>query len=206
MSKLPDVSTPLSPHTYAGMVEQELLERFEESEIQRVLQSWRLLDKDYYHKQNVGEEGKEDDMMVQECHSYLPGLPIRPFWKSDDFDWATYLKSNYQKIRNEFDTVQADMQRLQEEGNNIWAGALTEDAAAYGKGWKTLVLMDRGRWAKDNVKLFPTTAKVVHDSGVPVTEVFFASMDGPSKIEVSLCAPFLLECWIFSYRSILFRC
>lgn len=190
-TEFPDVSAPLPPHTFAGMVESELLERFEESEIERVLQSWRLLDKDYYHKEYVGEEGKEEESdMFQECHSYVPGLSIKPFWNPDEFDWAAYIKSNYEKIRKEFDAVNADSLRLQEEGSNIWAGALSEDAAAYGEGWTTLVLMDRGRWEPGNVKLFPNAAKVVHDSGAPVTEVFFASMKGPSEIKV--CFAFAL--------------
>ena len=33
------------------------------------------------------------------------------------------------------------------------------------------------------MNLFPKAAKAVHDSGVPVTEVFFASMEGPSSIK-----------------------
>jgi aspartate beta-hydroxylase len=183
-SSLPDTSTPLHPHTFAGLVERGLLERFEEKDVERVLQSWRLLDKDYFHKEYLGEAGKEDSSdMVQECHSYLPGLSIQPFWNSEDFDWAEHIKSKYSQIRKEFLAVNADMQRLQEEGNNVWAGALTEDASSYGKGWKTLGLMDRGRWDPENVNLFPNTAKIVHESGVPATEVFFASMKGPSEIK-----------------------
>lgn len=183
-SELPDIHTPLSPNTFAGMVERGLLERFNEKDIQRVLASWRLLDKDYYHKEYVGEAGKEDESdMVQECHSYVPELSIQPFWNEKDFDWAAYLESKYPEIRKEFDTVNSDMKKLKEEGNNIWAGALTEDASSYGEGWKTLVLMNRGRWDPVNVNLFPKTAKAVHDSGIPATEVFFASMSGPSEIK-----------------------
>jgi aspartate beta-hydroxylase len=182
-SSLPDTSMALPPNTFAGMVEQGLLERFEESEIQRVLASWRLLDKDYYHKEYIGEPGKEDTSdMLQECHSYVPGLSISPFWNAQDFDWAKYIETKYPQIRKEFLAVNNDMQHLQQEGNNIWAGALTDDGAAYGDGWKTLVLMNRGTWDPVNVNLFPNTAKVVHDSGVPATEVFFASMKGPSSI------------------------
>jgi len=184
------------------MVERELLEKFEESEIERVLQSWRLLDKDYFHREYVGEEGKEEESyMVQECRSYVPGLSIKPYWNPGEFDWTAYIKSNYKKIRKEFDAVNADMLRLQQEGSNIWAGALTEDAAAYGEGWKTLVLMDRGRWAPANVQLFPNTAKIIHDSGVPATEVFFASMKGPSEIKVSFA--FALGC---ASSSVYFAC
>jgi aspartyl/asparaginyl beta-hydroxylase (cupin superfamily) len=182
-SRLPDTSTPLAHHTFAGLVEKGLLERFEEPAIKRVLQSWRLLDNDYFHREYVGEPGKEENSnMFQECHSYLPGLSIQPFWNPDDFGWTNSLKSKYKQIRKEFDAVNADMERLQQEGNNIWAGALTEDAAAYGDGWKTLVLMDRGRWDPENANLFPNTAKAVRDCGVPATEVFFACMKGPSKI------------------------
>lgn len=181
---LPDITTPLSPTTFAGMVERGLLERFDEKDIQRVLASWRLLDKDYYHKEYVGEPGKENESdMLQECHSYVPGLSIKPFWNAKDFDWANYLESKYPEIRKEFDSVNSNMKKLQEEGNNIWAGALTEDASSYGVGWKTLGLMNRGRWDPVNVNLFPKTAKAVHESGIPATEVFFASMTGPSDIK-----------------------
>eukprot|EP00980_Cylindrotheca_fusiformis_P000656 scaffold160_cov136-Cylindrotheca_fusiformis.AAC.3 len=180
---LPDTSKRLAPHTFAGLVEKSLLERFEEADIERVLQSWRLLDQDYFHREYHGEPGKEEQSnMLQECHSYVPGLSVQPFWNPDDFDWTSRLKSKYRQIRKEFDAVNSDMERLRKEGNNVWAGALTEDAAAYGEGWRTLVLMDRGRWDPDNVNLFPTTAKAVHDSGVPATEVFFAAMEGQSKI------------------------
>ena len=181
---LPETRTPLSPNTFAGMVENGLLERFEEKDIERVLASWRLLDQDYNHKEYVGEPGKEAESdMVQECHSYVPGLTIKPFWDTTDFDWAAFLEKKYPEIRKEFDRVNADMQTLKEKGNNIWAGALTEDASSYGEGWKTLVLMNRGRWDQVNVKLFPKTSKAVHDSGIPATEIFFACMTGPSEIK-----------------------
>jgi aspartyl/asparaginyl beta-hydroxylase (cupin superfamily) len=182
--RIPDTTKPLSPETFAGMVENRLLERFDESKIQRVLASWRLLDQDYEHNEYVGQEGQEGSSdMIQECHSYVPGLPVKNFWNAQDFDWIKYLERNYKSIRKEFLAVTADMQQLQKQGNNIWAGALTEDASSYGIGWRTLVLMNRGRWDPVNANLFPTAAKAVHDSGVPVTEVFFASMDGPSSIE-----------------------
>mmetsp|Transcript_446 Transcript_446/g.837 ORF Transcript_446/g.837 Transcript_446/m.837 type:complete len:312 (+) Transcript_446:1-936(+) len=165
------------------MVEAGLKERFDEKEIVRVLTSWRLLEKEYYRNEFVGEDPDVDCDMVQECHSYVPGLSIKPFWNSEDFSWANDLKSQYSEIREEFDTVMSNMAKLKKEGNNIWAGALTTDAAAYGEGWRTLVLMDRGRWDPVNAKLFPKTAKAVHKSGVPATEVFFASMEGPSSIK-----------------------
>ena len=183
-SSLPDTSRPLHPHTFAGMVEQGLLERFEESEICRVLTSWRLLDQDYYHNEYVGDpEQKGRSNMIQECHSYVPGLSIKSFWDTKDFDWAKFLERKYNDIRREFKSAMSDRQQLQKEGNNVWAGALTDEASSYGTGWKTLVLMNRGQWDPVNVQLFPKTAKAVHQSGIPATEVFFASMDGPSEIK-----------------------
>jgi aspartyl/asparaginyl beta-hydroxylase (cupin superfamily) len=183
-SSLPDTSRPLAPHTFAGMVEEGLKQRFNEKDIERVLISWRLLDQEYYRKEFVGNDpGVDSEDLVQECHSYLPGLSIKPFWNPDDFDWTKYLESHYSDIRKEFDGVTKDMTKLKQEGNNVWAGALTQDAASYGEGWKTLVLMDRGRWDAVNANLFPKTAKAIHDSGVPATEVFFASMAGPSEIK-----------------------
>jgi len=181
---LPDTRTPLSPNTFAGMVEKGLLDRFEEKDIERVLASWRLLDKDYNHKEYVGEPGKEAESdMVQECHSYVPGLTIKPFWDANDFDWASFLEKKYPEIRKEFSRVNSDMNKLKQQGNNIWAGALTADASSYGEGWKTLVLMNRGQWDPVNVNLFPKTSRAVHDSGIPATEIFFACMEGPSEIK-----------------------
>jgi len=181
---LPDTSQSLNPNSFAGMIEKELKRKFNETEIQRVLTSWRLVDQGYYRKEYVGDEIEDDDTyMIQECHSYVPGLTIKPFWDPKDFDWAMSLESCYSDIREEFDTVTANMQRLQREGNNIWAGALTEDASSYGEGWQTLVLMDRGRWDPVNANLFPKTAEAIYKSKVPATEIFFACMEGPSSIK-----------------------
>ena len=183
-SNLPDTSQPINPNTFAGMIETGLKERFNETEIERVLTSWRLVDQQYYRKEYVGDDVEDEDTyMIQECHSYVPGLTVKPFWDEQDFDWAKNLESKYAEIREEFDSVMGNMQKLKQEGNNIWAGALTEDASDYGTGWKTLVLMDRGRWDPVNANLFPKTAEAVYASGVPATEIFFASMDGPSSIK-----------------------
>lgn len=142
------------------------------------------MDKDYNHREYVGEPGQEENSsMVQECHSFVPGLSVTSFWDKSKFDWVKYLESNYAAIRKEFDAVNGDMKDLKERGNNVWAGALTDDASSYGEGWKTLVLMNRGRWDPTNVEMFPKTSKIVHESGIPATEVFFASMNGPSEIK-----------------------
>ena len=80
-------------------------------------------------------------------------------------------------MKREFDTAMANSERLVEKGNNVWAGALTDDASSYGTGWKTLVLMNRGMWDIDDTNLFPRTAKAVRDAGVPAAKaVFFAKM------------------------------
>jgi len=181
---LPDTSRPLNPNSFAGMIENELMQKFNETEIQRVLTSWRLVDQGYYRKEYIGDGIEDDDTyMIQECHSYVPGLSIKPFWDPQDFDWAISLESCYSDIKEEFETVTANVRRLQREGNNIWAGALTEDATSYGEGWKTLVLMDRGRWDPVNANLFPRTAQAIYKSKVPATEIFFACMEGPSCIK-----------------------
>ena len=214
--RLPDTSVPLSRSTFAGLVEQALLERYPEHDIQRILTSWRLLDQDYFHQEYVGtykqkkkaevdragEDGDNDQQlqheheleraapdMVQECHSYVPGLQIEPFWDTKQFGWSNYLEAHYPEIKKEFLAMNQQLvheqqhQQQQQRGNNIWAGAITDEAAAYGTGWTTLALMDRGRWDAENVQLFPITAQAVRDSGCPCTEVFFAKLDGPSTIQ-----------------------
>ena len=209
-------STPLPLHTFAGQVEQALKDLFPESEITRVLQCWRRLEADCEYKAEVVEEEEEEEevvvrkeqeqqqdndddnednkkskenLRIQQCHSYVPGLSIREFWPIETFDWAIRLQEEYgTAICEEFArhvTTASDKERrlLQEQGNNIWSTALTEEAvASYGQGWKTLVLMDRGIWDETNVQLFPITAKAVYDANVPAVEVFFASMDAYSSI------------------------
>lgn len=181
---LPEVA-PLPPHTLAGQVERGLLHKFGgEEAIQRVLQSWRFLQVNYEHHEYFGVHADPDQSLChQQCHSYVPGLTVQEFWENSAFDWTEKLAAKYSAIRQEFRDVTADMARLQQEGNNIWAGALTDDASSYGLGWKTLVLMDRGRWDPVNVNLFPVTAQAVHDAGVPAVEVFFASLQPNSNIK-----------------------
>lgn len=184
---LPDVA-PLPPHTFAGQVEHAMIERFgqgDEQPIFRVLQSWRFLETNYEHREYHGKnhDNPEQSLCHQHCHSYVPGLSVKEFWENESFDWTQKLASKYNAIRKEFLDVTQDMKRLQEQGNNVWAGALTEDASSYGVGWKTLVLMDRSRWDPVNVNLFPVTAKAVHEAGVPAVEVFFASLQPDSNIK-----------------------
>jgi Aspartyl/Asparaginyl beta-hydroxylase len=184
------------------MVEQALVERFfpdeeRQRQRQRVVESWRLLERGYVHDEFVGvtkfQRSAETSQCKQHCHSYVPGLSIREFWDIDDTcfatgpsgkNWCQFLQSKYPQILREFQQVTANLDQLKAKGNNIWAGALTDDASSYGEGWKTLVLMDRGHWDPVNVNLFPVAAKAVHDSGVPAVEVFFASMQPHSQIQM----------------------
>ena len=128
-----------------------------------------------------------EDLRVQQCHSHVPGLTVQEFWKdatstetTKDLAWTDELQTKFgAAICQEFTNVlQQNAQTLSEQGNNVWSAALTEEAAAnYGRGWKTLVLMDRGVWDETNVQFFPQTARAIHEAGVPAVEVFFARMD-----------------------------
>lgn len=188
-SVLPD-TTPLPTHTFAGMVEQAMVEKFGSSQdIQRILTSWRLVEMGYEHKEYAGPSNVSPDQSQchQHCHSYVPGLSIREYWDVEDSKlqpWTNKLSKSFKDIQNEFARVAlTNSEQLAQQGNNIWAGALTEDASSYGTDWKTLVLCDRGVWDPINVNLFPKTAKAVRDAGVPATEVFFASMKPHSVIQ-----------------------
>jgi aspartyl/asparaginyl beta-hydroxylase (cupin superfamily) len=189
---IPETS-PLPPHTFAGMVEAGLQERFG-SDCARIIESWRLLESDYEHREFVGTNSElnaaaaESSNCHQQCHSYVPGLKAVEFWDTtadaQQDVWAKKLSKQYKALKREFTQVTADMEQLTEKGNNIWAGALTEDASSYGVGWTTLVLMNRGQWDPVNVNLFPVTAKAVRDSGIPAVEVFFASMQPHTSIQM----------------------
>ncbi|KAL9182404.1 hypothetical protein ACHAXT_013056 [Thalassiosira profunda] len=186
----PPTTSPLSPNTFAGQVEQALLSKFPASKIERVLQSWRLLELDYEHREFVGDQQSppitdaETSRCYQHSPSYVPGLKAVAWWDDvDDLPWAKALSKSYPAIREEFLSVMLNPDKLESEGNNIWAGALTTDAESYGEGWKTLVLLNRGQWDETNAKLFPVTSKAIHKSGVPAAEAFFASMKPQTSIK-----------------------
>lgn len=187
----PPKTKPLSPLTFAGQVEAALITKFGgPGSIQRVLDSWRWAEMDYTHKQFMGpmQDPPALDPKSSHCHqlapSYVADLTCRQFWDESQFDWAKKLADSYDDIKEEFVRATSDMDGLVKKGNNIWAGALTDDAAGYGEGWKTLVLINRGMWDPVNARLFPRTAKAVHESGVPAAEVFFASMQPGSDIKL----------------------
>lgn len=179
-------TNPLADHTFAGQVEKAIIQKFGEESTQRVLESWRLLDMEYEHRQRIDDVSSnvnpDSSFSYQHAHSYVPGLTCKSFWNTNDFEFCEKLKKSYKIIRKEFLSITKDASKLIEEGNNVWAGALTEEAGGYGLGWKTLVLMDRGMWDSTNCHLFPKTAKAVEKSGIPCVEVFFASMEANSNI------------------------
>jgi len=186
----PDVTQPLSPLTFAGQVERALLSKFEEDKIERVIASWRLLEKDYDHREFVGPQqsppilDSEESRCWQHAPSFVPGLKALQWWDNvDDIGWAQSLKNSFEDIRDEFVEMMENPKRLQSEGNNIWAGALSTDAESYGEGWKTLVLLNRGQWDETNAKLFPRTSKAIQKCGVPAVEAFFASMKPNTSIK-----------------------
>jgi len=206
---VPPPTVPLNPdkNSFAGMVEGALLQNFEASSIQRILDSWRWLDMGYEHYEFVGPQQNppipavtSDTNCFQHAPSFVQGLTARTFWGNennnnegdDDNDelsssslpeWCRSLEQKYPQIKEEFQRVTSDMESLEKQGNNVWAGALTEEAGSYGTGWRTLVLLDRGMWEPTNVQLFPQTATAIRDCGVPATEVFFASMQPHSDIQ-----------------------
>ena len=140
---LPETS-PLPPHTFAGSIEKALIEKFGEEDIQRILKSWRLLEQGYEHREYVGPSNMDpkDSNCHQHAPSYVPGLFAQEFWNVEQFSWAAPLQAKYKEIKEEFTRVALqNADNLQKEGNNIWSGALTEDASSYGMGWKTLGML-----------------------------------------------------------------
>ena len=190
VTNLPSTSVPLSPNTFAGKVEQALMQRFKPSKIDRVITSWRLAEIAYEHREFVGNQQSPPitDAATSRCYqhapSFVPGLKAVAWWNNaeDDIAWAKSLSESFESIRDEFVSVISAPDKLS-KGNNVWAGALTADAESYGEGWKTLVLLNRGHWDENNAKLFPITSRAIHESGAPVAEAFFASMKPKTSIK-----------------------
>ena len=66
----------------------------------------------------------------------------------------------------------------------MWSSVLIDNASGYGKGWRTLVLLDCGLWDPDNLRIFPKMCETIYDSGVLVVKAFFASTNTKTDIKL----------------------
>jgi len=178
---------PPSTGYLSSRIEKRLEEILGDSSPTRVVDSWRYLSQDYEHREYVGTDPTktpETSNCHQQAHSYVPGLPIKTFWDIEGEKWREALESKHEVIRDEFLKVIANPDFLAANAQNAWVGAQTGEARAYGLGWKTLGLLDRGVWDPVNAGLFPRTAEIIRDSGIPAVEAFFASMEPESSIKL----------------------
>lgn len=56
------------------------------------------------------------------------------------YPWLQQLEASAGVIQEELKAALRMGKRLEETGNNVWAGPVTPDADGYGPEWKTLVL------------------------------------------------------------------
>jgi len=164
---------------FADAVEKVLKKKFKSKKMRRVVDSWRRMDREELYSEFLDDVGT-----VQECNSYIDGLPVKTFWDPYEHEWARRLRDNAKTIQDEFQRVAIDgASELDEKGNNVWATAANSTSAqAYGPSWKTLALMDRCVWDPINVHLFPETTRLLRELQVPCIEAFFARMLPESKI------------------------
>lgn len=118
MSTIPPTS-PLSKNTYAGQVENAIIEKYGEKDTYTILQWWHLLEQDYIHCEYVHDndvQSKESSNCYQYTHSYVYVLTCKPFWDINQQPWGNKLSIKYKTIQKEFLDVTVDMNKLKEEG------------------------------------------------------------------------------------------
>eukprot|EP00611_Tribonema_gayanum_P007205 TRINITY_DN1652_c4_g1_i1.p1 TRINITY_DN1652_c4_g1~~TRINITY_DN1652_c4_g1_i1.p1 ORF type:complete len:379 (+),score=109.18 TRINITY_DN1652_c4_g1_i1:53-1138(+) len=150
-------------------IERALIIRFGKDKVQRVV--------DCFNKSRKGEafEMQWPDKGLQQASSYMEGLFAEPWHDAADgnmYPWAAKLEQQAGVIASELKAVMAK-KGVEKQGTNIWSVAARDDALAYGPDWRTLVLQDRV-WDPVNMELFPKTATIVQECGIPSCEVFFA--------------------------------
>ena len=87
------VTQSLPPHTFAGMVERSIIERFGEEPTYRIVHSWRLLEMGYEHKEFLGDDNPNTSNCHQHAHSYVPGLKAQQFYNIHDHPWCAQIFS-----------------------------------------------------------------------------------------------------------------
>jgi len=172
------------PHlSLALAIEDSLQARYDSNEIARVMSSWRRMSEGIEHDAAL-PGGDADPMLRQQSNSYIQGLSVQLFHDARRYPWAQHLEREWSTVREEFlSMLRGD--ELERRGNNVWVGlADVRDTgtSAYGPEWRTLGLQDRGVWDPVNTKLFPKTTALLHESGTPCVEAFFAKMPAGSKI------------------------
>jgi len=159
----------ISMVSFSNLVEEKVISKFGKKETERVLDSWKRMDKgESFEKQ---WEGKG----LQKSSSYIDGLFSEPWHDPSNkklYPWVEKLVSESENIAKELKQVLKVMEKM-EMGDNVWSVAAREEALAYGPDWRTLVLQDR-EWDPINSELFPVTTAAIKNSGIPSCEAFFA--------------------------------
>eukprot|EP00746_Dinoflagellata_sp_MGD_P034337 gnl/MRDRNA2_/MRDRNA2_18203_c0_seq1.p1 gnl/MRDRNA2_/MRDRNA2_18203_c0~~gnl/MRDRNA2_/MRDRNA2_18203_c0_seq1.p1 ORF type:complete len:378 (-),score=82.21 gnl/MRDRNA2_/MRDRNA2_18203_c0_seq1:112-1245(-) len=172
---------PPAAASTAEKLEAALVEHFEGEDVSRVIESFMRVERGEgeFKKYHEGEG-------LQVAGSYVPGLTSQAFYdvqKTAGLDWLAKLEKNYVTVLEELKKNLENPEKMEKDGVRIWATAADEGGVAYGPEWRTLVLMDRGRWDLDNIKLFPKTAKLLDSLNAPASEVFFARQTAGTGIK-----------------------
>jgi hypothetical protein len=131
--------------------------------------------------------GSEDPHNRQYASCWVEGLTAMSFYdlSSDTLvaekklQWARDLQAQSNIVINEFQSFLQTKNKEEE-----WLGSRNSGAGqAYGPGWKTFGIQDRGIWDVENVKLFPNTVKLIQNLNIPCLEVLFAKQEANSGIK-----------------------
>ena len=168
----------------AEAIDASLRHKYDPASISRVMGAWERMVRGEELNAPIGSGAK---MERQQANSYIEGLGVRYFHDPlEEHDWARALVDGAPQVSEEFKRVALKgSTKLDADGNNVWASLAEvrgDEAASYGPEWRTLGLQDRGIWDPVNTKLFPKTTALLHSSGVPCVEAFFAKMGANSKI------------------------
>ena len=180
----PDARRAQPYASLASAIDDSLRSKFNPADIQRVIGSWRRMAAGEEHDAPL-PGGSTDPMMRQQANSYIDGLPVTLFHDATQHSWARELEAHAHVVEDEFCSV-IEGGELERRGNNVWIGLgdiRDETTVAYGPEWRTLGLLDRGVWDPVNTKLFPRTTALLHDSGTPCVEAFFAKMPAETSIQ-----------------------
>jgi len=171
----------VSEAEFSALVIGFIQQRYGEADTARVVESFRRTERGEEFRKRYGDH----PLMEQIATSHIAGLTAKPVWADPvaHYPWAAVLAESWPIIRAELEeALKLGDEGLKAQGSLSWMG-IQGGNEAYGEGWKTLGLCDRGTWDMDNTSLFKKTCRILRKSRAPISECFFAKMPAHTEIK-----------------------
>lgn len=110
------------------------------------------------------------DAMQRPTYHAFPGLEVKPFYDSVDFDWVNDLESEYQKIKQELLSLYNEKNSVKPYIDGVKTGVEGLDLLADSLDWSSIHLIKGGKYNHDLLAKCHLTNEILTKLPIPVIE------------------------------------